>query len=516
MLTNSQAWSGFSFLVGFLVVFRTSQAYSRFWDGCTSTHKMSAEWFDAASALVAFCEHSKADPSAVDNFKQTLVRLFSMMHACALANIEDNPDESTIAAYNYPLIDADAIDEDSLDHLQGSESKVELVFGWIQMLVVHNISTGVLSIPPPILSRAFQELANGMVQFHEAMKISTVPFPFPYAQTCDCLLLMHWLIVPFVTAVWVPAAWWAAIFCFIQVFIFWTLNFIAVEIENPFGMDDNDIDGKHMQQDMNRQLVLLVHPMATKVPTLRSSSPRILKRATTLRSAWSGSNLGGLSPTLSDRNNKRPSVIAKVLKVGSGSPRSPAKLVASKSFDSMSQESMQESIPESVESLGSRQDNGFTGSLCSGPRIDASFCKILSFIDENDVTGVRRTPGGSWEDSSASNPSYSSGNQAFSECNGNVHSPEDVRIHVSEGEDENRYLHLEGDRAFCELPRKGPVLSEHEGAQIPDMAVPPERSQGLAAVRRQQSGSLALCTMCSKVQHAELKKPYAEGKILDV
>lgn len=43
VVKNSQAWSGFGFLVGFLVVFRTSQAYSRFWDGCTATHQMRAE-----------------------------------------------------------------------------------------------------------------------------------------------------------------------------------------------------------------------------------------------------------------------------------------------------------------------------------------------------------------------------------------------------------------------------------------------------------------------------------------
>merc|ERR1719321_1850047 len=60
VVKETQAWSGFSFLVGFLVVFRTSQAYSRFWDGCTSLHRMRAEWFDACAALIAFCTHSTA------------------------------------------------------------------------------------------------------------------------------------------------------------------------------------------------------------------------------------------------------------------------------------------------------------------------------------------------------------------------------------------------------------------------------------------------------------------------
>lgn len=293
VLSNAQAWSGFSFLVGFLVVFRTSQAYSRFWDGCTSTHQMSAEWFDAASALVSFCKFSKAESEVIDCFKQTLVRLFSMLHACALADIEDTEQQDRIVAFTYELIDADAIDEQSLNVVRQSDSKVELVFTWIQQLVVENIDTGVLTIPPPILTRAFQELANGMIQFHEALKISTIPFPFPYAQACDCLLIMHLLIVPFVTNIWVASPAWAALFSFIQVLIYWSLNFIAVEIENPFGMDANDIDGNHMQVEMNRQLTLLIEPSTCRVPRYVGVRRSVMEDAdppamTSFQKVWNG------------------------------------------------------------------------------------------------------------------------------------------------------------------------------------------------------------------------------------
>merc|ERR1719291_536486 len=115
------------------------------------------------------------------------------------------------------LIDADALSPQALKAVRDSNAKVELIFQWIQQLIVENISTGVLSIPPPILSRSFQEIANGMVAFHDAMKISYVPFPFPYAQTCDCLLVFHWLVVPFVTSQWVSNWFWAGLFVFIQV-----------------------------------------------------------------------------------------------------------------------------------------------------------------------------------------------------------------------------------------------------------------------------------------------------------
>lgn len=270
VLNNNGAWSGFSFLVGFLIVFRTSQAYSRFWDGCVCTHQMRAEWFDSCAGICAFCTNSKKDLEEIMNFKHLLIRLFSMLHAAALADIEDCSKDSVeyVKAFSLPLIDIGSIDAESLRAVKTSDCRVELIFAWIQQLVVVNIETGVLAIPPPILSRAFQELSNGMVALHQAMKIATIPFPFPYAQSCDYLLLMHWVVVPFVVAQWSTHPVWAGVFAFVQVFVLWSLNFIAVEIENPFGSDANDLDFAQMQGEVNKQLLLLVSGRVNKLPRL--------------------------------------------------------------------------------------------------------------------------------------------------------------------------------------------------------------------------------------------------------
>jgi len=274
ILSETQAWSGFSFLVGFLIVFRTSQAYNRFWDGCTATHQMRAEWFDGCSALVAFSEYSKdtSDGDKLWEFRGILVRLFSMLHAVALAELEvinAGPEGlEDVAAFKFNVLDPGGLDQQTLRAVRTSSSKVELVYSWIQCVIVQHMKTGVLTIPPPILSRAFQEIANGMVAFHDAVKITYIPFPFPYAQTCDCLLVMHWLCTPFVVSQWVSNGAWAALFVFIQAFILWALNFIAIEIENPFGTDPNDLDGDNMQQEMNKHLLLLLKADCTTCPKL--------------------------------------------------------------------------------------------------------------------------------------------------------------------------------------------------------------------------------------------------------
>jgi len=62
VMNQSQAWAGFSVLVGFLVIFRTSQAYSRFWEGCGAAHRMAADFFDASSALISFTEPPSSTP----------------------------------------------------------------------------------------------------------------------------------------------------------------------------------------------------------------------------------------------------------------------------------------------------------------------------------------------------------------------------------------------------------------------------------------------------------------------
>uniref|UniRef100_A0A7S4W6W7 Bestrophin homolog n=1 Tax=Alexandrium monilatum TaxID=311494 RepID=A0A7S4W6W7_9DINO len=277
ILKNNALWSGLTFLVGFLIVFRTSQAYSRFWDSCTQTHQMRAEWFDACSSIIAFCRFSSAPQEAQMNFQHLLVRLFSMLHAAALAEIEDRSSDQfdPVEAFRYELLDARALDPESLKTIMECDSRVELLLQWIQQYIVDNVSTGVLSIPPPLLTRAFQELSTGVVAYHGAIKITTIPFPFPYVQTCDILLVMHWLVTPLVVAHWASSVWWGSIFSFMQVFIYWCLNMIAMEIENPFGQDPNDIDCGILQKEFNGHLSMLLQPSTRRLPKLQNACPTL-------------------------------------------------------------------------------------------------------------------------------------------------------------------------------------------------------------------------------------------------
>eukprot|EP00434_Breviolum_minutum_P029634 symbB.v1.2.026199.t1/scaffold2557.1/size76417/4 len=266
---DSTVYNAFSTLLGILVVFRTGQAYNRFWDGSTLTHQMRGDWFDAASSIISFTRTSKADSVKLWEFRQIVVRLFSMLHALSLAELEDDDDHDDERwAYRLRVIDGVGIDVESLRALKKAECKVELVFHWIQSIVVTSIDCGIMSAPSPILTRAYSELASGMVKFHDCLKIARIAVPFPYSQATLMLLVIHWLMTPFMMTLGTESPTVCCIFTFVTVFILWVLHSISIELENPFGADANDLDVHDMQHDMNNRLLLLLDPISARMPKL--------------------------------------------------------------------------------------------------------------------------------------------------------------------------------------------------------------------------------------------------------
>merc|ERR1712107_638134 len=88
---------------------------------------------------------------------------------------------------------------------------------------------------------------------------------------------------------WVVEPLWAGVFTFVQAFIFWAVNIIAVEIHNPFGQDANDLNAARLQGELNRQLLMLMDPATQRIPTLvRGTDNRDLSdHLTKLDSSWS-------------------------------------------------------------------------------------------------------------------------------------------------------------------------------------------------------------------------------------
>jgi hypothetical protein len=80
-------WQIYTFVLGFVLVFRCNLAYQRFWEGRTCLELMSSKWSDAALQTVIF--DNVANKSEVDRlaFRARMLSLFSLLHATALAKL---------------------------------------------------------------------------------------------------------------------------------------------------------------------------------------------------------------------------------------------------------------------------------------------------------------------------------------------------------------------------------------------------------------------------------------------
>lgn len=126
-----------------------------------------------------------------------------------------------------------------LDLLAQSSDRVNVVMYW----VIHDLAKAQkdLDISPPIQSRMYQELSNGMLGFNNCLKIADVPFPFPYAQLLSVLIVMFSAFVPVYIVVFTKSMTAGPILTFLITIGLWGLNEVAKELENPFGLDVNHI-----------------------------------------------------------------------------------------------------------------------------------------------------------------------------------------------------------------------------------------------------------------------------------
>eukprot|EP00440_Ansanella_granifera_P010651 gb/GFBE01011558.1/.p1 GENE.gb/GFBE01011558.1/~~gb/GFBE01011558.1/.p1 ORF type:complete len:427 (+),score=58.01 gb/GFBE01011558.1/:1-1281(+) len=285
------SFKSFGGILGFFMIFRTSQAYTRYWSGGTLIQQMSGSWFGAASLLFSFVHASKADAAANAKFRHTLIRLLSILHGMALVDLEGadyDPHNLHVRYETLNIVDGGRLDDDALFVLGKCQYKTELVGYWIQSLLVENIASGVLSIPPPILNSAFLKLAEGMVKLQDCSKITLLPFPFPYAQATLWLLMAYAIMTPVMICTVTNYVFTAAFYSFLVLMTNMSLYLVSIELEHPFGDTANDIDVDEMQDTFNDKLLVLLHNSeARSFMKGAESTDELLRGASNVRSSLS-------------------------------------------------------------------------------------------------------------------------------------------------------------------------------------------------------------------------------------
>jgi len=254
----------YTFVLGFVLVFRCNLAYQRFWEGRTCLELMSSKWSDAALQSIIFDNVANKPEMDRRAFRARILSLFSLLHATALARLQDCDQEMEVI---------EGIDQrDALNNLNSADVKdqVFMVFTWVQDTLIRRLGHGGLAVPAPICTRLFQELSNGMLGFNNAAKIHDTPFPFPYAQLITLALLILTLTCGFVMNVFVTSPYWATLFSFVAIAGYYAINEVAIELEDPFGDDANDLPLNTYQKDYNNRLrpLLRLDEAAYRAPAL--------------------------------------------------------------------------------------------------------------------------------------------------------------------------------------------------------------------------------------------------------
>lgn len=281
-LTDDSIFTMLTILVTFLAAFRISSAYQKFWDGCNEVYCIIGNLHDATSDLVAFTRNSKADPEEVKQFHHLLVRLMSLLNSMIFADLEGavaNPAEGKLpSSYDFELIDVAGIDGAAIDRLIESNSKVEVVYQWILNLIIESWHKKIFSVEAPLMGRPLADLSEALVHYHQAQRITEVPFPFPLNMALQLLLITHWLLTPLVVSSWTVYTVYAVAFCFGAQWSLWLFVALAIELDTPFSHTRNSMDMRYLQQLLNHRLLTAVEVNTKPQPKLSANVNKNLSR----------------------------------------------------------------------------------------------------------------------------------------------------------------------------------------------------------------------------------------------
>jgi len=116
-----------------------------------------------------------------------------------------------------------------------------------------------MSAPPPIVSRIFQELSNGLLAYNNATKMKEIPVPFAYVQlNAISLNLFNLILAPIAIATYTSELWLSLLMTTVTAMSFYSAFIIANEMEDPFGSDENDVPMLEYHEEFCALLVAIM------------------------------------------------------------------------------------------------------------------------------------------------------------------------------------------------------------------------------------------------------------------
>ncbi|CAK9049897.1 unnamed protein product, partial [Durusdinium trenchii] len=273
---DSGAYGSFGTCMSFMMVFRTAQSYSRYWEGIDMVYQIMGHWFNAASNTLAFSRCSTAKAEEIENLRRLCVRLFSLLNCLLLRELEGEEVRAE-SGLKFPVLDPGGIDLQTRAHLLNmkSHSRPEQVFQAISKVIVEAQAFGIIASPAPIVGRIHQEMGLGMTKLQSAMKLAYVDFPAPYNLGMKAMLVVHMMLTPVAVIAWAKTVLFSGFFSFVLVFIMFGLMQLTAELDNPFHDSGFGFDKDLVQQKFNKALVTILLEERRPVAHLASSADLI-------------------------------------------------------------------------------------------------------------------------------------------------------------------------------------------------------------------------------------------------
>mmetsp|Transcript_31765 Transcript_31765/g.61195 ORF Transcript_31765/g.61195 Transcript_31765/m.61195 type:complete len:664 (+) Transcript_31765:248-2239(+) len=233
-ITNPTAYfSGISLTLGFLLVFRSQLAYGRYWEGRTHVQVLVSKLEDVAIHTKTFVRTT--DKESLE-WKANMAVMLVNFIALAVADLRKEADLDYIVV-KYGVV----LTKLQKSKLQAFHYRTYLQMCWIVDEWVKRSVEGGVSVSPPVQSRTYQIISEAQLAFNGAQKIQSTPFPFPLVQVCGMLLHLYMLSAPLVIGAYIQTPALGTMLATLSVLGLFALNKTAEELEDPFGVDPNDL-----------------------------------------------------------------------------------------------------------------------------------------------------------------------------------------------------------------------------------------------------------------------------------
>ncbi len=213
-------------VLGLLLVFRTNASYDRWWEGRKFLGNIVNSSRDLMRQICSWIPHDQVDGK--ESERSRLTRYLGAMYRLEVQALRDEDALDAVSPWLRP---------DEIAHLQERGFRPNVIATWISQRLAAYCRRG--ELPPPLLASMDRNLTEINDAQGACQRILHTPMPLAYAQHSKLFVSLFCFTVPF--AISESMGWFTPFAAALLCFAFFGIDEIGVEIEDPFGLDPNDL-----------------------------------------------------------------------------------------------------------------------------------------------------------------------------------------------------------------------------------------------------------------------------------